>query len=277
MIEYAGRSGIMTVVSTNGNAANSDRHMERLVRARPSVMIVCVDGADQQTYEKYRAGGSLAQVLRTVQQLRLAKDRLKSPYPLIEFRSLALRDNQNQMLDLLDMADGNGAELFSVKSLRPYDYRGTNVDETLVPLDASLSRYAYRDAGRRDAGERIEAAGLGPLRCAKPHYAPTLNSDGTLVFCSYAVNPLEQFGSVASKGFLKVWRCSYARQIRLRFEHRNGSDCCETCYFRSNQKPTILHQVPLQPPPPDITVLWPETRGEFLQATGARAARITGE
>lgn len=276
MIEHAVRGGMMTVVSTNGNVANSERQIERLVRAGPRVAIVCVDGADQATYEKYRTGGNLTKALDTVRRLRRTKDRQGSPYPFIEFRSLALRDNEHQMGDLLRMADDCGADLFSVKSLRPYDYRGTNVDENLVPLDAGLSRYSYRRSERREAEERTDFVRPGPLRCAKPHYSPTLNSDGTLAFCSYAVNRLERFGDLTNDGFLAVWRSSFAREIRLRFEREGGSECCTTCYFRTDHKPTILHQVPLRTPPPDITVLWPKTRREFLIAVSPAGAAPRG-
>jgi MoaA/NifB/PqqE/SkfB family radical SAM enzyme len=266
MIEYAGRSRIMTVLSTNANVANSERQIERLVSARPSAIIVCVDGADQATYEKYRAGGKLAKVLETLTRLRQAKEAQRSPYPVTDFRVLAFRHNERQMPDLLGMAEDYGADLFSVKSHRPFNYRGQDLDESLAPLDASLSRYSYRQPGRRAANERVEFAQPGPLRCAKPYFSPTLNSDGTLAFCSYTVNRWELFGNLADGGFAKVWGSPFAGEIRRRFTRMGGSECCTTCYFRTGHKPTILHQVPLRPMPPDISLLRPKTQREFLDA-----------
>jgi MoaA/NifB/PqqE/SkfB family radical SAM enzyme len=266
MIAYAGRSGIMTVVSTNGNAANTEPQIEKLVHGAPSVVIVCVDGADQATYEKYRAGGKLSKALDTIRRLRQAREKSGNPYPLIEFRSLALRGNERQMPDLLVLAEECGADLFSVKSLRPYDYRGTSVDESLAPLDPALARYHYSEAQRREAGERTDFVRQGPLRCARPYYAPVLNADGALAFCSYAASPLEHFGDVKTGGFVAAWRSPYAREIRSRFTKNEGSESCRTCYFRSDHKPTILHQVPLGPAPPHVEVLRPETRKQFLEA-----------
>ena len=271
MIEYAGRSGIMTVVSTNGTVANNAAQIDRLVAARPSVVIVCVDGADQETYEKYRAGGKLSRVLDTIRGLRRAKDQQRTPYPLIEFRTLALRDNQRQMPELVRMADECGADLLSVKSLRPYDYRGTNVDSDLVPLEPAMRRYSY-GGDVRDPGQRLDFARTGPLRCAKPHHSPTLNSDGNLAFCSYAAYPEEQFGEVGAEGFRRLWRSPHSRRIRRRFKQREGSESCDTCYFRSDHTPTILHQVPLRELPPDITALRPQSVSEFLAAWSAPAA-----
>jgi MoaA/NifB/PqqE/SkfB family radical SAM enzyme len=272
MVEYAGRRGIMTVVSTNGTVANAERQIERLVSAQPSVVIVCVDGADQRTYEKYRTGGKLSRVLDTIRRLRDEKDRQGSPYPVIEFRTLAIRDNEQQMPELLKMAMDTGSDLFSVKSLRPYDYRGTNVDAELVPLEPTMRRYSYGKGGH-DAAQRLDFTRLGPLRCGKPHFSPTLNSDGTLAFCSYASYPLEFFGQVADTGFRHLWRSGHSRAIRTRFTRMGGSESCETCFFRSDHAPTILHQVVLRELPPDITAARAESGEQFLAACAAGAGR----
>lgn len=263
MIEYAGRSGIMSVISTNGTVANSPEQINRLVAARPSVVIVCVDGADQQTYEKYRTGGKLSKVLDTLRRLRDAKDRQGSQHPLIEFRILAIRENQSQMPQLLQMATEYGADLLSVKSLRPYDYRGSNVDSDLVPLEPEARRYDYQ-GDIRQPGQRLHFARQGPLRCAKPHHSPTLSSDGTLSFCSYATYPDEHFGRVTPGGFLGLWRSRRSREVRRQFKAQGGTESCQTCYFRSDHVPTVLHQVPLREFPSDIAAARPQTPSEFL-------------
>lgn len=267
MIAAASGAGIMSVISTNATVANSERHIERLVAAQPSVVIVCADGADQQTYEQYRVGGKLEKVLDTARRLEAARRRMGLPYPLIEFRSLATRENEHQMAQLLGLARACGADLFSVKSLRPYDYRGASVDAQLVPLNTDLSRYSYSNGP--DAGARLDDVRQGPLTCAKPHYSPTLNSSGELVFCSYAGHEMEHFGDVSTRGFRAVWRDRRSREIRMHFDRVQGTPSCTQCYFRTEDRPTILHQVPLRPLPPHITAMWPKTAGEFLGAVDA--------
>lgn len=273
MIAAASAAGIMTVISTNATVANSEHHIEKLVAAQPSVVIVCADGADQQTYEKYRVGGKLEKVLDTARRIDAARERLKLPYPLIEFRSLATRENEHQMPQLLQLAQDCGADLFSVKSLRPYDYRGSSVDAQLVPLNTDLSRYSYRE--HPDSTARLDNVRQGPLTCAKPHYSPTLNSNGSLVFCSYAGHEIEHFGDVSKRGFKKVWQDKRSREIRMHFDRARGTPSCTSCYFRTDDRPTILHQVPLRPLPPQITAMWPKTADEFLSAVGAPAAGCT--
>ncbi len=269
MIRHASCRGIHTVISTNGNAANGEDHIEHLVSARPSVVIVCVDGADQETYGHYRAGGRLEKVLETARRLAKTRERLRSPYPVIEFRSLAIRGIEKQLPDLLRMARETGADVFSVKSLRPFDYRGTNVDERLVPLQPELSRYKYREGAGPSQNERVDFAPGGPLTCAKPHHSPTLNSDGNLVFCCYATDALECFGNIHARGFRKVWSSAHARSIRRRFS-QGASQACAYCYFRGGHRPTILFQVPLRRLPGDISIASPATEDDILSAASAQ-------
>lgn len=273
MVEYASRHDIMSVISTNGTVANSEQRLEALVAAQPSVLIVCVEGVDQGTHEKYRAGGGLNKVLETARRLVRIREQLKLSYPAIEFRTLATRENEDQLPDLLRMAQDVGADLFAVKSLRPYNYAGTSIDDELVPCKPNITRYVYSD--RPAEGKRLDFVRRGALDCAKPHHSPTLNSDGNLAFCSYAKQPLEFFGSLATQSFRSLWRSAYARDIRIRFASQLGSEACDTCYFRDVHKPTILYQVPLRPMPARLSLQWPSTAEEFLRAVAPAQAPAT--
>jgi MoaA/NifB/PqqE/SkfB family radical SAM enzyme len=264
MIAYAGKSGIRTVISTNGNVVYPPERLEQLIRAQPDTLIVCVDGADQETYESYRCGGQLETVLQTIRQLVATRDRLGQRLPLIEFRSLATKGTEHQLPDLLKLAQESGADLFSVKTLRPFDYRQAEVDGELVPEDATLARYEY-EGHRPDSGSRKGTVSQGALTCGKPLHAPTLNADGTLVFCSYARDSNEFFGSLNGQSFSKVWKHPESRRRRCEFLEAGGTRSCQTCYFRSNPAPTILHQVVLRPLPDDIKVEAPQTPEEFLK------------
>lgn len=271
MIRLASARRIKTVISTNGTVANSEQQIERLVAAQPSLIICCVDGATQQSYEKYRVGGRLSKVLDTIRRLVAAREALGTAYPIVEFRTLATKYNEGEMSALLDLADETGADFFSLKTLRPFDYRGRDVDDELVPLSAELARYAYAgdDLG---AGGRVYAG--GSLRCGKPIYAPTLNSDGHLAFCSYAGFEEEFFGDVSARGFKRLWRSRNARRKRLDFLRSEGTRSCEKCFFRTDHKPTILYTVPLRPLPPDVSLMRSDSRESLLELdtrTGGRA------
>ncbi len=265
MVRYAWKSQIQTVVSTNANVANSIEQIERFVDARPSVVIVCVDGANQSIYETYRTGGKLSNVIKTLKRLGQAKKKLGTLYPVVEFRSLATLHTEAQMADLLHLAEDTGANLFSVKTLRPYDYRSHNIDHSMVPVKKNLARYHYRQGQATSQHTRIDFENRGLLRCGKPFYAPTLNSNGQLVFCSYTISEEGNFSDISESGFKHAWNKKSSRLKRIRFQNNGGIRECTTCYFYSNHKPTITHQVPLQPMPDDIIIERPQTKSDFLQ------------
>jgi MoaA/NifB/PqqE/SkfB family radical SAM enzyme len=265
MIRHAKKSGIKTVVSTNGTTRNSREQIENLVAAQPDVVIVCIDGATQESYSAYRVGGKLDTALATIRRLAESKRKLQTNYPVVEFRSLATKYSEHEMPELLAMAEAVGADCFTVKTLRPYDYRGRDIDNELVPLSAELARYTYESNGPRSKDDRIRING-GPIACGKPLYAPTLNSDGMVSFCSYARADNEFFGNLADTSFRALWQSREAAAKRLFFLENDGTEACASCYFRTEQKPTVIHAVPLRPFPGDLSLLRPETKDAFLSA-----------
>ncbi|MGD0578687.1 MAG: radical SAM protein [Bryobacteraceae bacterium] len=274
MIEYASRHDIMSLISTNGTVANSERQLESLVAAQPRVLIVCVDGVDQATHEKYRTGGGLNKVLDTARRLVKIRERLKVAYPAIEFRTLANRENEAQLPDLLRMAQDVGADMFSLKSLCPHDFAGTSVDDQLVPVKSNLSRYVYASESPAQA-RRLDFVRRGALTCAKPHRCPNIYSNGDLGFCCFSGTPLEVFGSLTTQSFRSLWGSAFARDLRVRFAAQGGSASCWTCYHRTAHKPIVLFRVPLRPIPPRLTIQCPTTAEEFLRAVAPAQAPAT--
>ena len=269
MIQYAKRSDIKTVISTNGTIGNSTHKIEQLVASQPDVITVCVDGANQETYERYRVGGKLDAVIATLERLAEAKRKLRVKYPVVDFRVLSTKYTVRQLPALLEMAERTGSNLLSLKTLRPHNYHGCDIDEEFVPTDLDLARYQYLN-GRVEPEDRIYDE--GPLMCGKPVYAPTLNSDGMLTFCSYASKPEEFYGDVSQDGFRKVWKSRKSREKRSFFLKKEGTYSCTNCYFRSAHKPTIVATIPLTAFPSDISLQNPLNKKDFLRLYSARPA-----
>lgn len=262
MVRLAKQHDITTIISTNGTVACSEPKIRKLVESGLDYIIVCVDGATQESFEKYRVGGSLDRVLETTQRLGDIRASVGLGHPVIEFRSLATRYNEHELPRLLTLAQQTGADVFSVKSLRPYDYRGHDVDAELAPLTDRFARYKYGDEDGRHARDRIYDK--GPLRCGKPMFAPTLNSDGQLAFCSYAAAKEEFFGRFPDHGLVDLWGSREAREKRINFQQRQGTQSCRRCYFRSDHKPTVLYTVQLNELPDNIRLQSPMTPEQFL-------------
>jgi MoaA/NifB/PqqE/SkfB family radical SAM enzyme len=66
MIAYAKARGIVVHTSTNGNVPLDEAQVEALVDSGLDSLVVAVDGASQETYEKYRQGGRLDRVILNI-------------------------------------------------------------------------------------------------------------------------------------------------------------------------------------------------------------------
>jgi len=60
-------------------------------------LVISLDGADQETYETYRVGGSLDKVIENIKSLIKQREAYQSPFPLLTIRVLLNRYNENQL------------------------------------------------------------------------------------------------------------------------------------------------------------------------------------
>ena len=67
------------------------------MRSGIDTLIVSVDGATQETYEHYRAGGSLEKVKQGIRNLAAAKKRLRRKTPFIYIQFLVMRHNEHEI------------------------------------------------------------------------------------------------------------------------------------------------------------------------------------
>jgi len=83
MIADAHDRGISTLVNTNLSLPFDGARADALVASGLTEIVVAIDGARQDTYERYRVGGRLERVLENVELLRTAKRRAGSNHPRI--------------------------------------------------------------------------------------------------------------------------------------------------------------------------------------------------
>ena len=81
MIKEAAERGISTTIASNFSIPFDAEKAERLVSAGLTVLGVSIDGARQESYEKYRVKGNLETVLRNCRLVADAKKKLRSKTP----------------------------------------------------------------------------------------------------------------------------------------------------------------------------------------------------
>jgi MoaA/NifB/PqqE/SkfB family radical SAM enzyme len=112
MISCAKRHDIEVKVDSNLNDL-SEAMADGLVRSGLDVLSVSIDGASQETYEKYRVNGKLDSVIDNVRKIVRKKKELGSSTPLLIWQFLVFKHNEHEvelaqkMARELGMDEGN--------------------------------------------------------------------------------------------------------------------------------------------------------------------------
>lgn len=107
---------LTTVMSTNLCVASAD--MEGIVRSGLDYMIVCIDGASQETYGAYRKNGNFDGAISNLRRLISTKRRLQSYSPYIVWQFLVFKHNAHEIDKAGKLAQKIGVNEFA--AVKPY-------------------------------------------------------------------------------------------------------------------------------------------------------------
>lgn len=109
-IERAAAYGISTTVNTNFSIPFDAESADRLVSTGLTLLGVSIDGATQETYEKYRVRGDLRRVLENCRLVAAAKRRLHSETPTLHFGYHVFPHNVHEVEAARALADEIGMD-----------------------------------------------------------------------------------------------------------------------------------------------------------------------
>jgi len=232
MIIYARRCGIRVVSSTNGHMFTDPDEADRLVRSGLDSLIFAVDGITQASYERYRQGGNLEQVLTGIRTVVERRRTLGADRPFLNLRFIVMKDNEHEIPALKELARGLGVDALSLKTLNPCSqdpYFETDAHRRgLAEFTPDNPRYRRFPLDPR-TGDRIRRRG-NP--CKNLWNCPTVHADGTVCPCTY--DPKEHFvlGNLAAQSFREIWHGEPYRQMRrgLRRDYQRLPLCRDCSY-----------------------------------------------
>jgi len=227
MIRLAHEYGIVTFVSTNAQIDPELLDLPGLINSGLDMLIISMDGASQQVYEKFRTGGDLDKLERFTRAVVEAKKEAGSKTPLVNMRIIATSENEGDVEKVRQYAREAGADCFSIKSVSLY--YDEDPGNPYLPKNLNYRSFQYR--GAREAEEYRNMPNL----CLKPWSWPTIRHDGTLLMCEcdHAMN--HPLGNVfAESSFMKVWQNEKAREIRAHFPPDGNTDLdyCKRCRYK---------------------------------------------
>ena len=220
MVKSAKKFGIKTMTSTNGHFLFENA--DEIVKSGLDVLIVAVDGASQETYEKYRVNGKFEKVYSGIKAISEAKKKLKSKKPEIDIQFIVMKHNEHETDEIRLLAQECGAQIVSFKTAQVYTQE--QADEFL-PTQEKFRRYEIDSTGRIKM--KLKEINF----CRWILLCPVVNWDGTVSPCCFDKNAEYGLGNIFNEGGMKsIWKGKTFADFRKRVFHgRKNIPICSNC------------------------------------------------
>lgn len=220
MVRYARSKGLYTITSTNGHFLN-DENARKTIESGLDRLIISIDGLTQESYEQYRIGGKLDNVIQGARNVVKWKKQLKSRTPHIIFQFLVVRHNEHEIEGVYQLAKEIGVDEVKLKTAQVYDYENGN---PLIPTQEKYARYQQRRDGR------WELKRTPGNSCWKLWHSCVITWDGLVVPCCFDKDALHRLGDLKKARFREVWHNEAYRQFRIKLlQGREQIDICSNC------------------------------------------------
>lgn len=213
-------AGLFTMSSTNGHFL-TEAHCHKLVESGLDLLVISIDGVDQERYQEYRVGGSLEKVLDGSRELIRIRKQLKSKTPYLIFQMVVFRHNRHQIEAAKELARQIGFDEIRFKTAQVYDADSAG---KLIPEEAVYTRYARDESGRFGLKNSL------PDHCWRLWHSPVVSWDGKVLPCCFDKDAQHIMGELPLADFSSIWRGErYGNFRRALLRDRRSTDICRNC------------------------------------------------
>ena len=200
---------------------SNDENARKTIESGLDRLIISIDGLTQETYEQYRIGGKLDNVIQGAHNVVKWKKQLKSRTPHIIFQFLVVRHNEHEIEGVYQLAKEIGVDEVKLKTAQVYDYENGNA---LIPTQEKYARYQQRRDGR------WELKRTPGNSCWKLWHSCVITWDGLVVPCCFDKDAIHRLGDLKKASFREVWHNEAYRQFRIKLlQGREQIDICSNC------------------------------------------------
>lgn len=219
MVAYAHKKKIYTATSTNAHYLKPE-NAKKTVESGLDRVIISIDGTTEDTYKKYRIGGSLEKVLEGTKNLVAAKRAAKSSTPHIIWQFIVFKHNEHQIEDMKALAKEYGVDELGIKTAQVYDYE---TSDELIPENEKYSRYTKQEDGYKIKNKLMN-------HCWKLWHSCVITWDGLVVPCCFDKDATHQLGDLKLNTFNEIWRNENYSSFRNNILQSRGKiDICTNC------------------------------------------------
>lgn len=224
MVSRARQRRIHTLTSTNAQMI-TETMARQLVEAGLEEIIVSVDGTTEETYRRYRRGGTLDKAVKGVENLVGARKDLKKSYPFIRLQFIVMRHNEHQIGDIKALGKKLGVDRVELKTAQIYDPTDPH---QILPTNEKYARY------RKNPEGLLEPKKVRRRGCHKMWEGTVITWDGRVLPCCYDKDAEHSFGVADSQNAVRdVLQSPEAEKFRIKvIQARSHFDMCRGCHER---------------------------------------------
>lgn len=231
MIEYAKkvRHIPFTSVDTNLNVELSDQDIEKLIASGLDLMCIAIDGVTQETYEKYRRGGSLKKVIDNSKKILEIRKKLGKTNPFVVWQFLVFKHNQHELESVIKLAKEIGVDAIRISAAQPFqgeihksfEYTYKISKRYLPPLGSKYSGYT-KNGKKKNTVKRCQWLWKGVV----------INSNGSISPCCDIFPEKYDFGNILNeKRFKAIWNNEKYQNARKLIKDTN---CAKKLFSEGN-------------------------------------------
>ncbi len=212
MISYARSKKIATSFNTNLSLLNKDSAQRLVLSGGLDYVKVSLDGASEESYLKYRAGGNFNQVIRNIKLLVETRNALGETAPFIEVQFIVMKHNEEEIGQMKKLCSELGVDGLFIEKLRldmreelimPDSY-GIDKHGEWLPRQSEYSLFD-RSAKSRKKNKQV---------CSWLWTSAVINWDGSMNPCCGFYDTKYDFGNFFNDGFKAVWNGPNYRKAR---------------------------------------------------------------
>ncbi len=219
--EYAARSkNIYTVISTNGHFLNEPTAIS-IIRSGLDKIIISLDGACSETYEKYRVGGNFELIIENILRLSELKKKLHSQTPHIELQFVVTAFNEHEIQQIKALSKKLGVDKLKLKSAQIYNFEKGS---PMIPKNAKYSR--YQPVG--NVSFKIKSKLKN--HCERLWNSAVINTKGEVLPCCFDKSAEHVVGNINKNSFSEINNSVAYRRFRQKLlNNRKSISICTNC------------------------------------------------
>ncbi len=223
MIAYAAKKNIWVWTSTNGIALKDITLASDVVRSKLHSIVICLDGASDETLNKFRKGAKFSDIIDGIKNLVEMKKTYKSLTPFIEIQFILMKHNSHEVDKIKRIAKELGVKRVLIKTvgISLADPKLELKIKTLCP-DTSFESSIEKIPG---VGYRFTVEHNG--KCPNLYRLLVINADGDVVPCCYDLKGEYVMGNIHNEKLETIWNGHIYQ--RFREEFLNAPDRIPMC------------------------------------------------